>query len=105
VLVTRRRTGESLQIGEDIEIAILEITPGRVLLGVTAPRQVPIVRSEALLVETQNVAASNPPERVASAIVERARSFQLRRPVDASEIKAHGASGDMESKVTVLRPE
>jgi carbon storage regulator len=60
MLLVRRRAGESIRIGEEIEIQITEITPTRVTLGILAPREVPVVRSEVRLTRDQNRAAAGP---------------------------------------------
>jgi len=44
MLVMRRRAGDSFLIGSDIEIEILEITPTRVKIGITAPSACVITR-------------------------------------------------------------
>lgn len=46
MLVISRRIGESFVIGEDIVATVVDITGGKVILGVEAPRDVPIVRFE-----------------------------------------------------------
>jgi carbon storage regulator len=58
MLVLRRRAGESLLIGDDMEVEILEITPRRVKLGILAPASVAIVRKEVRLTREQNLSAS-----------------------------------------------
>jgi len=58
MLVVRRREGESLVIGEDIEVVILEAGPNRVKLGIMAPRQVLVFRKELELTREQNRAAA-----------------------------------------------
>ena len=58
MLVTRRREGEALLIGDNIEVLVLEIGQGRVKLGVSAPADVPVERKEWRLVEEQNRDAS-----------------------------------------------
>lgn len=58
MLVMRRRAGESFLIGPDIEIQILEITHGRVRIGVTAPASVPIVRKEVAQTREENLTAA-----------------------------------------------
>lgn len=57
MLVLRRKIGESLRIGSDIEIQVIEIGSSRVKLGITAPPQVLILRTEVLLAGEQNRAA------------------------------------------------
>lgn len=58
MLVIRRRAGETLVIGEETEIEILEITASQVKLGIRAPRSVPVVRKEILVTQEQNRAAA-----------------------------------------------
>ena len=40
MLVIRRRCGESVMIGPDVELEILEVGPSQVKLGIRAPREV-----------------------------------------------------------------
>ena len=54
VLVLRRRVGETIAIGGGIEIEVVEISRTRVKLGVTAPRDVPVLRKEAIPVAAEN---------------------------------------------------
>jgi carbon storage regulator len=54
VLVLRRRLGETIAIGGDIEIEVIEISRTRVKLGVTAPREVSVLRKEMLAVAAEN---------------------------------------------------
>ena len=58
MLVIRRRPGETLVIGEDIEIEILDASPSQVKLGIRAPKSVPILRKEIQLTRDQNLAAA-----------------------------------------------
>jgi carbon storage regulator len=46
MLVLSRKKFESIMIGEDIEISVVEIAPGQVRLGIKAPRDVEIHRKE-----------------------------------------------------------
>lgn len=66
MLVIRRRAGEAVVIGEDIEILITEIGPSRVKLCISAPREVPVMRKEVKLTREENVAAGRelPPGRL-----------------------------------------
>lgn len=47
MLILQRKAGESLFIGDDIEISIVSVDPGgRVRLAIDAPRTLAILRSE-----------------------------------------------------------
>jgi carbon storage regulator len=46
MLVLTRRVGESILIGPDIEVRVLELHGRQVRIGVQAPRDVTIVRDE-----------------------------------------------------------
>ena len=54
VLVLRRKAGEAIVIGDGVEISIIEISPSRVKLGILAPREVTVVRKEALAIAIEN---------------------------------------------------
>ncbi len=54
MLVVRRREGESVLIGEDIEVVVLEAGANRVKLGITAPRDILVFRKELELTREQN---------------------------------------------------
>lgn len=58
MLVTRRRAGESILIGDDIEVQVIEIGPNKVKLGITAPKEVPLYRKEVKLIREQNLKAA-----------------------------------------------
>lgn len=58
MLIIRRRRGESIVIGEDIEIEILETSPTQVKLGISAPKEVTVLRSEIRVTRDVNRAAS-----------------------------------------------
>jgi carbon storage regulator len=45
VLVIRRRPGQSIRIGDDIEIHITETGPSKVTLGIIAPKEVTVTRT------------------------------------------------------------
>ena len=81
MLVIRRRPGETLVIGEDIEIEILDATSSHVKLGIRAPKSVTVLRKEIQLTRDQNVAAARDPSQ--SAVKRLAESFKnsLRSPI------------------------
>lgn len=59
MLIIRRRRGESIVIGEDIEIEILETSPTQVKLGISAPKDVTVLRSEIRVTRDVNRTASS----------------------------------------------
>ena len=46
MLALARKTNQSIMIGQDIEVTLLEIKGDQVKIGVTAPKSVPIYRKE-----------------------------------------------------------
>jgi carbon storage regulator (csrA) len=46
MLIITRKKGESLMIGDDIEIVISKIEDGSVKIGIKAPRDVQVLRKE-----------------------------------------------------------
>ncbi|MFW6171417.1 MAG: carbon storage regulator CsrA [Planctomycetota bacterium] len=46
MLVLTRKVGEQICIGGDIHVTVLAIHKGRVRLGVSAPRELPVHREE-----------------------------------------------------------
>ena len=54
MLILQRKAGESVLIGEEIEVSVLSVEAGRVRLAIQAPRSVAILRSE-----LKNAAATN----------------------------------------------
>ncbi len=68
MLVIRRRRGETLVIGENVEIEILDASPSQVKLGIRAPKSVTILRKEIQLTRDQNLASAR---EILSAEIER----------------------------------
>lgn len=58
MLVIRRRPGEAIRIGGDVEIEIIECGTKRVKLGIRAPKEIPVWRAEAQATREQNIAAA-----------------------------------------------
>lgn len=46
MLVFTRKSGESLMIGDEIEIKILSVGSEQVRVGISAPREIPVHRRE-----------------------------------------------------------
>jgi carbon storage regulator len=48
MLVLTRKTNEAIAIGPDIAVTVLRIERGKVRLGISAPSETPIARTELL---------------------------------------------------------
>jgi carbon storage regulator len=60
MLVLSRRPGESITIGNDVVVTIISIAGGQVRLGISAPRNVQILREEVFTVmQEENRAAAD----------------------------------------------
>ncbi len=57
MLVITRQPGDSILIGEDIKVIILEVSGDKIKIGIEAPRSVRIMRSEVLDTEKSNLEA------------------------------------------------
>jgi len=68
LLVLSRKTNQSIMIGEDIEVIVLEIKGDSVKIGLKAPRDIPVYRQEIYL----EIKAEN--ERAAAAAGAAAKS-------------------------------
>jgi carbon storage regulator len=59
MLVLTRKKNESIMVGEDIEIVVLEITSTQVRLGVKAPKDCAVFRKEIFLeIQEENIRAA-----------------------------------------------
>jgi carbon storage regulator len=61
MLMMSRRQGETILIGEDIEIVIAHVGRSRVKVGIRAPRSLSVIAREVKLVRDQNMAAATAP--------------------------------------------
>jgi carbon storage regulator len=58
MLMMSRREGETILIGDDIEIVIAHIGRSRVKVGIRAPRETLVIAREVKLVRDENLAAA-----------------------------------------------
>jgi len=59
LLVISRKSGESFDIGDDIEIVILDVVNNKVKIGISAPGDIKIVRKELKETEKANLDSAN----------------------------------------------
>jgi carbon storage regulator len=57
MLVISRQPGDSLLIGDNIKITVLEVSGDRIKIGIEAPRSVTVLRSEVLDTMRSNLEA------------------------------------------------
>ena len=59
MLILQRKSGESVFIGEEIEVSVLSVEAGRVRLAIQAPKSVQILRRELLTAAEANREAAS----------------------------------------------
>jgi carbon storage regulator len=79
VLVIRRRPGESLLVGDNVEIEILDSSPSHVKLGIRAPKSVVVMRKEIQITREQNLEAAHSSSGL-SAVQQLLDSLKLTKP-------------------------
>jgi len=57
MLILSRKEGETITIGKDIHIKVLEVQGNKVRIGIEAPRDVSVNREEVLLKSSENKTA------------------------------------------------
>lgn len=71
MLVLTRRENESIMIGNEIEVKVLDLKDNQVKIGIVAPRSVAVHRREvylAIQAENAQAAAASPIEGIANLI-------------------------------------
>lgn len=72
MLVLTRKVGESIIVGDDIEIRVVRIEGDQIRIGIIAPRSIPIVRGELLEeVRKETATAIAPPAALVASISKR----------------------------------
>ena len=62
MLVLTRKEEESIMIGDDIEVKVLDLRESQVKLGIMAPRAIPVHRREVYLaIREENAQAASAP--------------------------------------------
>jgi carbon storage regulator len=75
VLVLSRRIGESVVIGDDVTVTVLEVRGDVIRIGIDAPRSIAVHRAELLAeLADANAGAASPPETAVASLSEALRS-------------------------------
>jgi len=80
MLMMSRREGETILIGDDIEVVIAHIGRSRVKVGIRAPRELPVMAREVKLVREENLAASARSDTALSHLLTRLRPSRSSSP-------------------------
>ena len=59
MLILRRKAGETLLIGDEVKITVMDVYEGGVRLAIDAPKRIPVLRSELLQAADANRDAAN----------------------------------------------
>ena len=77
MLVLTRRPGESIMIGDEVVVTVLDVRGDVVRVGIRAPRSVQVHREEVYReLQKANVEAASPAENAVEALSEMIRSGQ-----------------------------
>lgn len=85
MLILTRRPGESLTIGDDVVVTVVSVTGNQIRLGITAPREVRVLREEvykAMQEENQADANGHDSDRRLGDAVRQLRGRKQRRSRD-----------------------
>jgi carbon storage regulator len=70
MLVLTRKSNQSIMIGDDIEISVLSVVGEKVRIGIQAPADVPVFRTEIYLEIQRQQSEGQPTEEVVSDVDE-----------------------------------
>ena len=84
MLMMSRREGETILIGDEIEIVIAHLSRSRVKIGIRAPREMLVIAREVKMVRDQNLtaAATAPSPGVLSGLIARLQPAAARPPAN-----------------------
>ncbi len=64
MLVLSRKVGEQLMIGDDVTVTVLSVRGNQVRIGVTAPKEVPVLREELIDNASEKPSTTRPLQQV-----------------------------------------
>ena len=68
MLVLTRKSNQSIMIGDDVEVSILSVMGDKVRIGIQAPQEVPVFRTEIYLEIQRQQGEGKPTEEVRSEV-------------------------------------
>jgi carbon storage regulator len=74
MLVLTRKSNQSIVIGDDIVITVLEVRGDQIRIGITAPREVAVYREEVWIARTGAAALDRPRAEAAECVTGAASS-------------------------------
>jgi carbon storage regulator len=99
VLILWRRSGQTLIVGEGVEIEVLDARHNRVKLGILAPRTVSIVRGESRITREENrVAALSAGHSVIETLLKRLSSKTAPTAVSSSHTRRQNPDDALTAK-------
>jgi len=61
MLIITRKPGEKIMLGDDVTIAVIEVSGSSVRIGIAAPRSIPVYREEIWAAVKEQQSASDVP--------------------------------------------
>ena len=107
MLILWRRSGQTLIVGEGVEIEVLESRHNRVKLGIVAPKTVSIVRGESRITREENLAAAlSAGHKVIETLLKRLPARTVVSEASSSDIRCQNPDDSVTPKNlrTLVRP-
>ncbi len=94
MLILRRKKNESILIGDNIRITVVESASDGVRLAIDAPKQISILREELSIAEQENKSASSPHITAITGLQDSLKhiTFKKNKPTEASADEANEAA-------------
>jgi carbon storage regulator len=70
MLVLTRKSNQSIMIGYDIEVSVLSVMGDKVRIGIQAPQEIPVFRTEIYLEIHRDEAGRTPADATPSAVTD-----------------------------------
>ena len=104
MLMMSRRQGETILIGEDIEIVISHIGRSRVKVGIRAPQRLTVIAQEVKLVSDENRAAAQAPAAALHALLAKLRPAAHTFPQQSDEGSVRQDAGTKTERISKCFP-